>query len=70
MASILDIIFGKAKGKGKTSAKRAGGRKAAKTRHNVKYAPPKGKAARGYSPAQPASATRGRGSQKHSKTSS
>ena len=70
MASLLDIIFGKAKGKGKTSAKRAGGRKKAKGRHNVKYAPPKSKGVRAYSPAQPGSATRGRGSQKHSKTSS
>ena len=70
MASILDIIFGKGKGKGKASAKKAGGRKKAKGRHNVKYAPPKGKGARAYSPVQPASAARGRAAGKHSKTSS
>ena len=69
MASILDIIFGKGKGKGKASAKKAGGRKKAKGRHNVKYAPPKGKG-RAYSPAQPGSASRGRAAGKHTKTSS
>jgi hypothetical protein len=70
MASILDIIFGKGKGKGKASAKKAGGRKKAKTRHSTKYAPPKGKGQRAYSPAQPGSASRGRAAGKHSKTTS